>query len=85
MDTNWLTRIGIKPKSTAPEADALTSRPSELFQSLGNICSFFTKMQSQKGGGHIARLNTPMTMFNSESKVTGMFSILLWKERSSNF
>ena len=25
-----LTRLGIKPKSTAPEADALITRPSEL-------------------------------------------------------
>ena len=25
-----LTRLGIKPKSTASEADALTTRPSEL-------------------------------------------------------
>ena len=26
-----MTRLGIKPKSTAPEADALTTRPSELY------------------------------------------------------
>ena len=36
MDTNFkvigLTRLGIKPKSTAPEADALTTRPSELLK-----------------------------------------------------
>ena len=25
-----LTRLGIRPESTAPEADALTTRPSEL-------------------------------------------------------
>ena len=35
MNTNFkvigLTRLGIKPKSTAPEADALTTRLSELF------------------------------------------------------
>ena len=36
MNTNFkvigLTRLGIKPKSTAPtEADALTTRPSELY------------------------------------------------------
>ena len=34
MNTNFkiigLTRLGIKPESTAPEADALTTRPSEL-------------------------------------------------------
>ena len=33
MNTNFkvigLTQFGIKPKSTAPEADALTTRPSE--------------------------------------------------------
>ena len=33
MNTNFkiidLTRLEIKPKSTAPEADALTTRPSE--------------------------------------------------------
>ena len=27
-----LTRLGIKPKSTAPEADALTTRPSKLLK-----------------------------------------------------
>ena len=27
-----LTRLGIKPKSTAPEANALTTRPSELLE-----------------------------------------------------
>ena len=36
MNTNFtaigLTRLGIKPKSTASEADALTIRPSELFR-----------------------------------------------------
>ena len=36
MNTNYkvigLTRLGIEPKSTAPEADALTARPSELFK-----------------------------------------------------
>ena len=26
-----LTRLGIKPKSRAPKTDALTTRPSELF------------------------------------------------------
>ena len=34
MNTNFkvigLTRLGIKPKSTASKADALSSRPSEL-------------------------------------------------------
>ena len=38
MNTNFkmigFTRLVIKPKSTAPEADALTSRPSELFSFL---------------------------------------------------
>ena len=37
MNTNFkvigLTRLGIKPKSTAPEADALTTSPSELLVS----------------------------------------------------
>ena len=27
-----LTRLGIKPEHTVPEADALTTRPSELFK-----------------------------------------------------
>ena len=35
MNTNFkvigLTQLGIKPKSTAPEADALTTQPSELY------------------------------------------------------
>ena len=34
MNTNFkvigLTRLGIKPKSAAPETDAITTRPSEL-------------------------------------------------------
>ena len=37
MNTNFkvigLTRLGIKPKFTATEADALTTRPSNLFKS----------------------------------------------------
>ena len=41
MNTNikviGLTRIGIKPESTAPEADALTTRPSELFSHIVNM------------------------------------------------
>ena len=36
MNTNFkvigLTRLGIKPMSTAAEADAVTTRPSELFK-----------------------------------------------------
>ena len=36
MNTNFevigLTRLGIKPESTAPEADALTTRPSEMLK-----------------------------------------------------
>ena len=36
VNTNFkvigLTRLGIKPKSTAPEVDALTTRPSELLK-----------------------------------------------------
>ena len=28
-----LIRLGIKPKSTTPEVDAVTTRPSELFKS----------------------------------------------------
>ena len=38
MNTNFkligLTRLGINPKSRAPEANALTTRPSELLQHL---------------------------------------------------
>ena len=38
MNTNFkvigLTPLGIKPKSTASEADALTTRPSELLEML---------------------------------------------------
>ena len=37
MNSNFkvigLTRLGIKPESTALEANALTTRPSELFKS----------------------------------------------------
>ena len=36
MNTNFkvigLTRLGVKPKSTAPEAGACTTRPSELLR-----------------------------------------------------
>ena len=41
MNTNFkvigLTRLGIKSKSTAPEADALTTRPSELLN-FNKVC-----------------------------------------------
>ena len=55
MNTNFkvtgLIRLGIKPKSTAFEADALTTRPSELLikQELVEIVlfqSFIYKLQS---------------------------------------
>ena len=40
MNTTWkvigLTRLGIKPKSTAQEADALTARPTELLKCFVN-------------------------------------------------
>ena len=40
MNTNFkvidLTRLVIKPESTAPEADARTTRPFELFVGFGN-------------------------------------------------
>ena len=43
MYTNFkvigLTRLGIKPASLAPETDALTTRPSELFAAGGCIPS----------------------------------------------
>ena len=46
MNTNFkvigLTRLGIKPKFTAPEADALTTWPSELFL---NPLGFVTSSQ----------------------------------------
>ena len=34
-----MTRIGIKPESTALEADALTTRPSELFNQIFDVIS----------------------------------------------
>ena len=46
MNTNFkvisLTLLGFKPESTAPEADALTPRPSELFIALLNFALNFT-------------------------------------------
>ena len=40
MNTNFkvigLTQLGIKPESTVPKADALTTWPSELFYSIDN-------------------------------------------------
>ena len=48
MNTNFkvigLTRLEIKPESTAPEADALTTRPSELLNWL-----LFTKSDDESG------------------------------------
>ena len=45
MNTNFkvigLTRLGIKPKSTAPEADALTTGPYELLMRMIKL-SFLT-------------------------------------------
>ena len=41
MNTNFkfvgLTRLGIKPEFTGPEADALTTRPSELAAVAGAV------------------------------------------------
>ena len=36
-----LARLGIKPESTAPEADALTTRPSELATHSGTIVGLY--------------------------------------------
>ena len=51
MNTNvkviGLTRLGIKPKSTvAPEADALTTRPSELLEI--NLIYYWWSCRNQK-------------------------------------
>ena len=44
MNTNFkvigLTQLGIEPKSTAPEANAVTARPSELPRGLKNAYDF---------------------------------------------
>ena len=44
MNTNFkvigLTRLGIESKSTAPEADALTTQPSELFSLAKSYVNF---------------------------------------------
>ena len=49
MNTNFivigLTRPGIKPKSTAPEADVLTTRPSEL-----SICDGLSRESADAEG-----------------------------------
>ena len=46
MNTNFqvigLTRLGIKPNYTAPEADALTTRPSELLN-FNEVCLKFVQ------------------------------------------
>ena len=42
-----LTRLGIKPESTASEADALTTRPSELLK-LGVPMAFWLSSLVQK-------------------------------------
>ena len=52
MNTNFkvfgLTRLDIKPESTAPEADALTTRPSELLCSSSEEDVSFVEKQSKK-------------------------------------
>ena len=40
-----LTRLGIKPKSTAPEADALTTRPSELLRRSCSLISLYNLLE----------------------------------------
>ena len=35
-----LTRLEIKPRSTVPEADALTTQPSELLEMLNTLFGF---------------------------------------------
>ena len=48
MNTNFevigLTRLGMKPKSTAPDADALTTQPSELLSGTHAFNCFVKKL-----------------------------------------
>ena len=53
MNTNFkvigLTRVGIKPKFTVAEADALITQPSELlFTNYKSNLLFFTNYKSEK-------------------------------------
>ena len=43
-----LTRLGIKPKSTAPEADAVTTRPSELLMPAKPTSLFLSSLLETK-------------------------------------
>ena len=63
MNTNFkvigLIRLGIKPKSTAPEADALTIRPSELFEIMGKM--YTSKTLLKMAGGRMLTFHpTPL-------------------------
>ena len=54
MNTNFkvksLTRLGIKPESTPPEADALTTRPSDLLFSLASAGGVAPQTPGREGG-----------------------------------
>ena len=56
MNTNFkvigLTRLGIKPKSTAPEADVYTTRPSELLN-FNRVCSKSVKNALKRPLQHV--------------------------------
>ena len=52
MNTNFkvigLTQLGIKPGSTGPEADALTTQPSELLKVVINVSHTHKKFVRQR-------------------------------------
>ena len=75
MNTNFkvigLTRLGIKPKSTAPETNALTTRPSDL-----NCLNFsFWRMQICLNLGFIK--NLPGVMHGLKEALTKVYALNL--------
>ena len=60
-----LTRLGIKPKSTAPEADALITRPSELLNK--NAAKLDNKNTVKLDASAIRKVN-----FKIRPRVTGL-------------
>ena len=63
MNTNFkvigLTRLGIKPESTAPEADALTTWPSELLNcddANASLVTGYGKLKDEKVRGTHKRI-----------------------------
>ena len=70
MNTNFkdigLNRLGIKSESTAPEVDALTTRPSELLITITLCCALHgfinVKTIGSNNSGHKKRTKVSVTL-----------------------